>query len=104
MSHSTVLLLLVSSCLGHVDLKLRLFLPIVRSITEESKGALRRVLAAYALHNPTVGYCQGMNFIAGCLLLFMGEEDTFYCMAVIVEDILPGYFSQAMLATQVRLL
>ncbi len=28
------------------------------------KRALRRVLAAFAMHDPKVGYCQGMNFIA----------------------------------------
>lgn len=44
----------------------------------------------------------GMNFIAGVLLLFMGEEDAYYCLQAVVEDILPGYFSQAMVATQVR--
>ena len=45
---------------------------------------------------------QGMNFIAGCLLLFMAEEDAFWCLAVIVEELLPGYFSLAMVAPQVR--
>ena len=44
---------------------------------------------------------QGMNFIAGCLLLFMAEEDAFWCLAVIVEELLPGYFSLAMVAPQV---
>ena len=46
---------------------------------------------------------QGMNFIAGCLLLFMAEEDAFWCLAVIVEELLPGYFSLAMVAPQVTL-
>ncbi len=41
-----------------------------------------------------------MNFIAGCLLLFMGEEDAFWCLATIVEDLLPGYFSFSMIAPQ----
>lgn len=35
------------------------------------RDALRRVLCAYALHNPAVGYCQGMNFLAALLLLLM---------------------------------
>jgi hypothetical protein len=28
-------------------------------------------------HNPTIGYCQGMNFIVGLALLFMDAEDAF---------------------------
>ncbi|KAL0042727.1 hypothetical protein WJX79_008895 [Trebouxia sp. C0005] len=65
------------------------------------RSALRRILAAYARRNPSVGYCQGMNFIAGCLLLFMDEEDTFWCLAIIVEELLPGYYSMAMVEPQV---
>ena len=34
-----------------------------------SQEALRRVLLAAAAHNPRVGYCQGMNFVAALLLL-----------------------------------
>lgn len=44
-----------------------------------------------------------MNFIAGCLLLFMDEEDAFWCLAIIAEDLLPGYFSLIMVAPQVCL-
>jgi hypothetical protein len=43
-----------------------------------------------------------MNFVAGCLLLFMDEEDAFWSLAVIVEDLLPGYFALQMLAPQAR--
>ena len=38
----------------------------------ESRGgieALRRVLLAFSVHNPEVGYCQSINFLAGFLLL-----------------------------------
>ena len=42
-----------------------------------------------------------MNFVAGFLLLFMNEEDAFWCLCTIVEDLLPGYFSHAMVAPQV---
>lgn len=117
------------------------------------RNALRRMLAAYARRNPSVGYCQvawlrphlmpglqddtadkqgflrmlcrhgvmdgwhmmgcgrlilsnalvlqGMNFVAGCLLLFMDEEDAFWSLACIIEDLLPGYFSTAMVEPQV---
>ena len=42
-----------------------------------------------------------MNFVAACLLLFMDEEDAFWSLAVIIEDLLPGYFSTAMVEPQV---
>lgn len=42
-----------------------------------------------------------MNFIAGCLLLFLDEEDAFWALAAVVEDLLPGYFSLDMVAPQV---
>lgn len=61
----------------------------------------RRVLFAYARHNPSVGYCQGMNFLTALLLLLMEEEAAFWCLAAIVEDILPGYFTNTMLASAV---
>ncbi|KAM3421092.1 hypothetical protein BST61_g1506 [Cercospora zeina] len=38
--------------------------------------SLRRVLQAFAVHNPKVGYCQSLNFIAGLLLLFLSEDDS----------------------------
>ena len=47
---------------------------------------------------------QGMNFVAACLLLFMDEEDAFWSLAVIIEDLLPGYFSTAMVEPQVSIL
>ncbi len=43
------------------------------------KASLRRVLGAYAVRNPLVGYCQGLNFLAAMFLLVfidtrVGEE------------------------------
>jgi hypothetical protein len=42
---------------------------------QESDGqaALRRVLAAYSVHNPTVGYCRSMNNIVALLLVAMNR-------------------------------
>ncbi|USW55535.1 Putative Rab-GTPase-TBC domain-containing protein [Septoria linicola] len=38
--------------------------------------SLRNVLQAFAVHNPKVGYCQSLNFIAGLLLLFLSKDDS----------------------------
>eukprot|EP00742_Colponemidia_sp_Colp-10_P004044 GILJ01004314.1.p1 GENE.GILJ01004314.1~~GILJ01004314.1.p1 ORF type:complete len:159 (-),score=16.76 GILJ01004314.1:7-483(-) len=40
--------------------------------------SMLRVLKAYSLYNSEVGYCQGMGFITGLLLLYMSEEDCFW--------------------------
>lgn len=32
----------------------------------------------------------------------MDEEDTFWCLAIIVEELLPGYYSMAMVEPQVQ--
>jgi hypothetical protein len=40
--------------------------------------SLKSVLKTYALYNPGVEYCQGMNYLAGFLLsVFQDEEVTF---------------------------
>jgi hypothetical protein len=55
-------------------------------------GALRRVLQAFAIHNISIGYCQSLNFLAGMLLLFLGEDEekTFILLNIIANDHLPG--------------
>jgi hypothetical protein len=49
-----------------------------------------------------VGYCQGMNFVAAMLLLVLSDEEhAFWCLCALVEDVLPGYYSHAMVAAEV---
>jgi len=52
--------------------------------------ALRRVLQAFAINNPKIGYCQSLNFLAGLLLLFMDEEKAFWMLNTITRVYLPG--------------
>jgi TBC1 domain family member 6 len=52
--------------------------------------SLRRVLYAFALHNPRVGYTQSLNFIAGMLLLFLPEEKAFWMLHIITSELLPA--------------
>ncbi len=62
---------------------------------------LRRVLQAIAWLYPNIGYCQGMGPIAATLLLFLEEEDTFWMMSAIIEDILPAsYYSHNLVGVQ----
>uniref|UniRef100_A0A2K5KYW0 Growth hormone regulated TBC protein 1 n=1 Tax=Cercocebus atys TaxID=9531 RepID=A0A2K5KYW0_CERAT len=51
---------------------------------------LYNVLLAYGHHNQGVGYCQGMNFIAGYLILITNnEEESFWLLDALVGRILP---------------
>ncbi|XP_012382068.2 small G protein signaling modulator 3 isoform X2 [Dasypus novemcinctus] len=62
---------------------------------------LRRTLRALAWLYPEIGYCQGTGMVAACLLLFLEEEDAFWMMCTIVEDLLPAsYFSSTLLGVQ----
>lgn len=44
---------------------------------EPGQSSLYCLLKAYSLYDPVVGYCQGLSFIGGILLLQMPEEDAF---------------------------
>ncbi|XP_035629490.1 growth hormone-regulated TBC protein 1-A-like [Oncorhynchus keta] len=60
--------------------------------------ALYNVLLAYGHHNQAVGYCQGMNFIAGYLIIITkDEEKSFWLMDSLLGRILSDYYSPAML-------
>ncbi|XP_015794769.1 TBC1 domain family member 2B [Tetranychus urticae] len=63
---------------------------------------LRQVLTCYSLHSPAVGYCQGMNRLAAVALLFMPEEDAFWTLVAIIENIMPpDYFTANLLGAHV---
>ena len=47
---------------------------------EGGQASLRRVLRAYSCYDREVGYCQGMNFIAGMFLTFTSEEEAFWLL------------------------
>jgi small G protein signaling modulator 3 len=63
---------------------------------------LEQVLRAYSLHNPSIGYCQGMNLIAASLLLICATpEDCFWLLIAVIDTILPsGYFSGSLLTAR----
>lgn len=54
-------------------------------------ASLRRVLHAFSIYNPRIGYCQSLNFLVGLLLLFVEiEEHCFWLLNVITHIHLPG--------------
>ena len=62
---------------------------------------LRRVLVAFSWYDQQVGYCQGLNRLAAIALLFLKEEDAFWCLVAIVQHLLPpDYYSRTLLGSQ----
>ena len=66
-------------------------------------SSLRHVLRAYALHNPRIGYCQSLNFLAGLLLLFLSEEKAFWMLHIVTTVYLPGTHELSLEGTNVDL-
>jgi hypothetical protein len=54
--------------------------PRPREELEAKMKSLGAVLTAYAYHNPRVGYCQGMNFLAAVVLSVLPEEYAAFAM------------------------
>lgn len=63
---------------------------------------LEELLRAYSLHNPRIGYCQGMNLITASLLLICAtSEDCFWLLVTIIDHILPsGYFDENLIVAR----
>lgn len=64
--------------------------------TPSGVSALERVLGAYAVYNPRIGYCQSMNFVAGHLLCQLKEQDAFWTLVKIAENHVPEFWGPAM--------
>ena len=63
------------------------------------QGALFRVCKAYAVYDENVGYCQGMGFLAGMLLMYMTEEEAFWTLERMLRDPkyhMRGFYMQGM--------
>jgi hypothetical protein len=55
--------------------------------------ALRDILVAYANHNQSLGYCQGMSYVAGVLLItFDSVDDAFWTFLALMDQHLSELF------------
>ncbi|KAL8214451.1 hypothetical protein R6Q57_003900 [Mikania cordata] len=88
-------------CKKQIEKDLQRTFPGHPALNEEGRNSLRRLLLAYARHNPDVGYCQGMNFFAAMLLLMMPEENAFWTLMGMIDDYFDGYFTKDMIESQV---
>lgn len=50
------------------------------------QSSLQRVLRAYALFDPEVGYTQGMSYVAAMFLLYLTEEDSFWMLVTVMTQ------------------
>lgn len=66
---------------------------------EANIDKLRRVLMAYAARNPHVGYCQGMNTVTSILLLYLNEQEAFWVLVALAENILSNYYNKDLFGT-----
>lgn len=48
--------------------------------------ALGNILRAYSAVDQEVGYCQGMGFIVGLLLGYLGEEESFWVLRTLMQE------------------
>nr|XP_060611667.1 TBC1 domain family member 2B [Anolis sagrei ordinatus] len=72
------------------------------SPASEGIQKLRNVLLAFSWRNPDIGYCQGLNRLAAIALLYLEEEDAFWCLVTIVEVFMPrDYYTKTLLGSQV---
>jgi hypothetical protein len=95
------------------DVLQRIELDILRTFPENShfqEGGngqltvhLKNVLAAYANHQTNIGYCQGINFIAGMLLLVTGSEvQSFWLLDSLLGNKVPStYYTAGMTGLEV---
>ncbi|EOA29375.1 hypothetical protein CARUB_v10025662mg [Capsella rubella] len=86
---------------GQIEKDLPRTFPGHPALDDDFRNALRRLLTAYARHNPSVGYCQAMNFFAALLLLLMPEENAFWSLIGIIDDYFNNYYSEEMIESQV---
>jgi len=66
-------------------------------VTDDAmRQALRRLLVTYADYNPSVGYCQSLNFIAAVFLLVADEEGAFWLLVALCRRVVPDYHTHQM--------
>ncbi|KAI9472252.1 MAG: rab-GTPase-TBC domain-containing protein [Benjaminiella poitrasii] len=66
--------------------------------------SLFNVVKAYSIHDPEVGYCQGLSFVAGPLLLNMPEEEAFNILVLLLHKYeLRGHYTSQLDLLRLRL-
>ncbi|BAM38860.1 uncharacterized protein TOT_010000327 [Theileria orientalis strain Shintoku] len=71
-----------------IDMDINRTFPHHRNYKVNSFGTmmLRNVLSAFACYMPSISYCQSLNYLTATLLIFMNEEEAFWCLVQIVNS------------------
>ncbi|KAJ2845545.1 hypothetical protein GGI22_006523, partial [Coemansia erecta] len=78
--------------------------PVFKAEGGEGQLRLFRILKAYSLYDAEVGYCQGLGFIIGPLIMNMGECASFCVLVRLMETYdLRGMFTEDMAGLHLRL-
>lgn len=67
-----------------IDLDIDRTFPSQKFFGQDGKQALRRILISISIYDPSVGYVQGMNFLAGSILWHTTEVKTFWVMTILL--------------------
>ncbi|KAJ2036123.1 hypothetical protein H4S03_003855 [Coemansia sp. S3946] len=79
-------------------------IPVFKSEGGSGQQRLFRILKAYSLYDAEVGYCQGLGFVIGPLLMSMGECEAFCVLVRLMETYdLRGMFTEDMAGLHLRL-
>ena len=58
---------------------------------------IRLLLCDPKVRNKEIGYCQSMNFVVATMLMYCSEEQSFWILCSLVEDVLPeGYYTETL--------
>ena len=63
---------------------------------KQGQESLFNLLKAYSLHDLEVGYCQGMAFVAGILLMYVPEEEAFAIFCRLMQGLRAMYLPEMM--------
>jgi Rab-GTPase-TBC domain len=80
-----------SNWIPHIAYDIRKDIPRTMAAERLPRKKLERILNASALHNPIIGYCQGLNIVAATLLTVFAEcptlkeEDVFWTFTAILQ-------------------